>query len=199
MENSQERKHLREYREAFEKLKKTEQKRDTIATALKTVAPDSAGTASLRKSLRQLEETIARYESRLAKLESTKPLQALLTRLRQEELVAKAAKYDILSTKDAYNIGGKRDVEKVDFQFFANKGIKKQNNRELNKSILSWEANIKKHRAKIENPAKYDAEWHKKTKQQQAGLIRHWEKEIKTSEENVKEAKEELKRREFEE
>ena len=45
VENGQERKHLREYREAFEKLKKAEQKRNAIATALETVEPDSAGAA----------------------------------------------------------------------------------------------------------------------------------------------------------
>ena len=85
MENGQERKYLREYWETLEKLRKEEQKRDAIAAALKTVEPDSAGAASLRESLRQLEETITRYESRLAKLENAKPLQALLKRLRQKE------------------------------------------------------------------------------------------------------------------
>lgn len=105
MENGQERKHLREYRETFEKLKKAEQKRDAIAVALETVEPDSAGAASQRKNLRQLEETIARYETRLAKLENAKPLQALLKRLRSEGTVANAEQDGIINTNGGNKTG----------------------------------------------------------------------------------------------
>lgn len=86
-------------------------------------------------------------------------------------------------------------VEKFGFQFFANKGITKQSDKQLNKSIASWNENIAEHEAKVNNPEKFDAEWEAKTEAHKAGLIKHWEKEIKHFKENIKEATEELERR----
>ena len=92
-------------------------------------------------------------------------------------------------------INTKRPVQKVGFQFFANKGISKQNDRQLAKSISSWERHINLHKNKVENPSQYDQGWENKTEAHKAGLIRHWQHEIDTAEENIKEAIAELKRR----
>lgn len=83
----------------------------------------------------------------------------------------------------------------IGIQFFANKGIAKQTDRQLSKSISSWNSAIDLHRKKLENPAAYDAGWDSKTQIQQDGLTNHWRKEIKHFQENIDEAKAEIERR----
>jgi uncharacterized protein with gpF-like domain len=90
---------------------------------------------------------------------------------------------------------GKISSKKIGIQFFANKGIAKQNSRQLQKSIDSWSALVEEHKIRIQNPEKYDAEWNSKTDIQKAGLIKHWKKEIDTFEKDIKDAKEELAKR----
>lgn len=84
---------------------------------------------------------------------------------------------------------------KIGIQFFSNKGIAKQSDRQLMKSISSWKTNIAEHEDKIKNPAKYDQDWDSKTDVQKAGLIRHWEKEVRHFEDNIKEAEAEIVKR----
>jgi hypothetical protein len=83
----------------------------------------------------------------------------------------------------------------VGLQFFANKGIQKQNDAHLKKSIASWAENIAEHQAKIANPGKYDSEWDAKSNAHKAGLIKHWQKEIQNFQNNIDEANDELDRR----
>ena len=80
----------------------------------------------------------------------------------------------------------------MNFQFFANKSIAKQSDKQLKKSIASWNANIEEHKDKVQNPEKYDRDWNSKTDEQKAGLVKHWEKEIRHFEANVKDAEAEL-------
>lgn len=44
----------------------------------------------------------------------------------------------------------------IGFQFFANKGLAKQNTKQLQKSIASWKEHIELHRKKVANPSAYD-------------------------------------------
>lgn len=83
----------------------------------------------------------------------------------------------------------------VGIQFFANKGITKQSDRQLEKSISSWKANIDRHLEKVKNPEIYDAGWSSKDERQKTGLINHWKKEIRTSENNINDAEAELEKR----
>ena len=83
----------------------------------------------------------------------------------------------------------------MNFQFFANKSIAKQSDKQLKKSIASWNANIEEHKDKVQNPEKYDRDWNSKTDEQKAGLVKHWEKEIRHFEANVKDAEAELEER----
>lgn len=83
----------------------------------------------------------------------------------------------------------------VGIQFFANKGITKQSDRQLEKSISSWKANIDLHLEKVKNPEIYDAGWSSKDERQKTGLINHWKKEIRTSENNINDAEAELEKR----
>lgn len=83
----------------------------------------------------------------------------------------------------------------IGLQFFANRSIKKQSDVQLTKSISSWEKNIQTHQNKILHPEEYDQGWGAKTDIQKQGLINHWKKEIKYFEQNINEAREELKGR----
>lgn len=98
------------------------------------------------------------------------------------------------STKDGI-IESKKSGMLIDVQFFGNKGIGKQTDKELKKSLNSWQKRVNEHRLKIENPEKYDSGWHDKSDRHKAGLIKHWEKEIQTFEKNIEQAKHELKKR----
>lgn len=83
----------------------------------------------------------------------------------------------------------------VGIQFFANKGMTKQSDRQLEKSISSWKSNIDQHLEKVKNPEIYDAGWSSKDERQRTGLINHWKKEIRTSENNINDAEAELEKR----
>lgn len=83
----------------------------------------------------------------------------------------------------------------VGIQFFANKGILKQTDAHLKKSIASWSENIAEHQAKIADPRKYDFEWDAKSDAHKAGLIKHWQREIQNFQNNINEANAELGRR----
>ena len=83
----------------------------------------------------------------------------------------------------------------VGVQFFANKGILKQSDAQLKKSIASWTENIAEHQAKIADPGKFDSEWDAKSDAHKAGLIKHWQREIQNFQKNIKEAEDELDRR----
>lgn len=106
--------------------------------------------------------------------------------IKSAESIENSGKNGIIKEKKSLEIG---------FQFFANKGIYKQNNRELEKSVASWKRHIELHKRKVANPDQYDSGWDSKTEAHKAGLIKHWQHEIKTAEENVKDALEELKKR----
>ena len=110
----------------------------------------------------------------------------------------KAAEKSDLPLENAVKNGiiKERDTTKgIGIQYFANKGIAKQNDKQLQKSIGSWKANVEKHKDKVNNPSKYDKDWDSKDERQKAGLVKHWEKEIRYSEENIKEAEAELAKR----
>jgi hypothetical protein len=84
---------------------------------------------------------------------------------------------------------------KIDIQFFANKSIQKQSSRTLKKSISSWQDRMEEHTLWLSNPQLHDAHWEEKTSQHQAGLLKHWQHEIDTFKNNLKEAEAELKKR----
>jgi hypothetical protein len=81
-------------------------------------------------------------------------------------------------------------------QFFANKSIAKQKDKQLRKSIASWTANVEEHQDRIANPEKYYPDWDRFDERYRSGLIRHWNSEIKIFNKDIQEANEELQRRE---
>ena len=100
------------------------------------------------------------------------------------------------ATKSLENGGESGKIEIQGLQFFANKGITRQNDKQLRRSIDSWTARAQEHSAKIENPQKYYPEWDTMDERYRSGLIRHWNTEIQTFNKDIKEAMEELERRE---
>lgn len=99
----------------------------------------------------------------------------------------KSGKSGIIKEKDT--------ARGIGVQFFANKGILKQSEAHLKKSIASWSENISEHQAKIADPRKYDPDWDNKSDAHKAGLIKHWQKEIKNFQNNINEANDELDKR----
>lgn len=99
--------------------------------------------------------------------------------------------------KAAKTIENSENNGKIDLglQFFANKSIAKQKDKQILKSIESWKANVVEHKDKIANPKKYYSDWDSMDERYKAGLIRHWEKEVRTFEKDIKEANDELERR----
>lgn len=89
----------------------------------------------------------------------------------------------------------KSGTMRVDIQFFANKSIAKQTDKQLGKSIASWKENVELHEAKIKNPENYVQDWNSLSDLQKNGLIRHWKKEIHYFKENVNDAEAELIKR----
>ena len=96
--------------------------------------------------------------------------------------------------KSIENIG-KSGIMDIGIQFFANKGIQKQTDKQLQKSIKSWQEVVDTHKDKVNNPAKYDKDWDNKDDTHKAGLLNHWRKEIRYTEKNIEEAENELKKR----
>lgn len=83
----------------------------------------------------------------------------------------------------------------LDLQMFAEKDLKKQRLSSLEKGIESLEAKIHLHEDKIKNPGKYVGGWEQKSKQEQDGIKRHWEKEINTFKKGISERTKEIDNR----
>ena len=83
----------------------------------------------------------------------------------------------------------------IGIQFFANKSIQKQSDRELRKSMSSWKSRLAEHTAWLSNPKLHDQYWDEKTPRHKAGLLKHWQHEIENFKNNLKEAEDELKKR----
>lgn len=107
----------------------------------------------------------------------------------------KTWKKSLENSGNGATIKEKNTAKGIGIQFFANKGILKQSDTHLKKSIVSWTENIAEHQAKIADPGKFDSEWDAKSDAHKAGLIRHWQKEIQNFQNNIKEANDELDKR----
>jgi len=98
------------------------------------------------------------------------------------------------------NSGGNGTIEsrtplKISMQFFGNKNIEKLSNRELKKSIDSWQKKAKEHKEYIQNPYPHCPDWDSYDPRRQEGLKKHWRKEIRNFENDIQAATEELKKR----
>ena len=101
----------------------------------------------------------------------------------EQKTIEKSEDGDIITTKG------------IGIQFFANKSIQKQSNRELRKSMNSWESRLAEHTEWLSNPKLHDQYWDEKTPQHKAGLLKHWQHEIENFKNNLKDAEDELRKR----
>ena len=113
---------------------------------------------------------------------------------RSQAAKARAAAKKVQKSVAKYSESG-TIKKKIDIQFFANKSIQKQSSRSLKKSMASWQDRMAEHTLWLSNPRLHDSHWDEKTPQHQAGLLRHWQHEIDTFKNNLKDAETELKKR----
>lgn len=84
---------------------------------------------------------------------------------------------------------------KINLQLFAI-DYSKYSDKGLRTSIRSHLRQIEEHRRKIADPEVYVTDYHLRSEQYQAGIIRHWKMEIVNFEKQLEMARDELKRRE---
>lgn len=83
----------------------------------------------------------------------------------------------------------------LNLQFFAESDIKNQSSKSLKHGIMSLNKRIAEHEGHIKNPKNYISNWDEYDEVYKEGLVKHWEKEIKTFKTSIKEREKELKRR----
>lgn len=94
---------------------------------------------------------------------------------------------------DKISITGDRDA--LDLQFFAERDINRQSSKSLRNGIKSYGKKIAEHERYIKNPESHCSDWNEKDPREQAGLIRHWNKEIENFKNAIKAREDELKKR----
>ena len=78
---------------------------------------------------------------------------------------------------------------KIGLDFFAEKGILSQTISQLKKGVRSKEKEIEIHRLKIKNPQNVYPEWNEFTEARKQREIAHWDREIKTHEQEIEDRK----------
>lgn len=101
----------------------------------------------------------------------------------------------LTENENSGNINTENERVIIGMQSFANKNIPRMSDRELQKSIDSWNQRISEHKLKIKYPEKYCDNWERFDNRYQRGLIRHWNHEINTLNNDINAARKELKRR----
>lgn len=80
-------------------------------------------------------------------------------------------------------------------QFAEEKEIGRQKTSSIKKAIKAYEKKIELHNYKIQHPEEFYNNWDQYSEKIKKGKLHHWEKEIPTFQENIRQRKEELKRR----
>ncbi len=83
----------------------------------------------------------------------------------------------------------------LDIQLFAEKDIKRQESSSLKRAIRKYKQRIEEHKQKIANPAAFVDDWENVDDRKQAGLIKHWKKEINNFQTSIDDRIAELKAR----
>jgi len=102
------------------------------------------------------------------------------------ESVDKSSKSDIIKSRDNVEIGT---------QFFAEKDISNQDSNSLKRAMRKYEKRISEHQDKVNNPEKHVPDWDNYSDAKKAGLIKHWNKEIRNFQESIDNRISELKER----
>lgn len=95
-----------------------------------------------------------------------------------------------------YDIINKRgNVFELDLQRFAEKDISRQESNSLERGIRNLTKQIEEHKRHIDFPEEYIEDWNSKSEKEKVGLIKHWNKEIRTFQTSINDRIEELKKR----
>ena len=90
---------------------------------------------------------------------------------------------------------GKDDKMRISLQFFAEKDISNQESGSLKRALRKYIDKIELHKQKIANPQAFVDGWADKDAREQAGLIKHWQKEINNFQTSIDDRIAELKKR----
>jgi len=85
-----------------------------------------------------------------------------------------------------------RSAARVKEQTMQNRRQQANRNR-IDKSIQSYEKQIRRHEDKVRNPEKYADSWKNMSSQEREGLLKHWQHEIETQRGNIRKAEERKK------
>lgn len=83
----------------------------------------------------------------------------------------------------------------LDLQYFAERDIINQDSSSLKRAIRKYNKKIDEHKDHIKNPQGYISDWNEKSEREKAGLIKHWNKEIRNFETSINDRISELKKR----
>lgn len=89
----------------------------------------------------------------------------------------------------------KTPINKIGMQFFAEKAIKKQTNKEIIDGIKSIRQVRAYHEYKIAHPWEFYPTWNEMSPREQEGRLNTWKKEIRNHTQCIEDRKEELKKR----
>lgn len=115
--------------------------------------------------------------------------------LRQTGLKRQSDREQVAKIVNRAIINARRGKMHTGIQFFAVPSFENQRDAALQKSIRSFVARIEEHQQKIADPAAYVPDWTEYAENRKEGLIRHWEKEIKTFTVQLEAAQKEAERR----
>lgn len=87
------------------------------------------------------------------------------------------------------------DLFSLDLQYFAERDIINQESNSLKRAIRKYNKHIEQHYEKINNPEKYISDWNEKSEEGKAGLIKHWNKEIRNWNTSIEDRITELRKR----
>lgn len=84
---------------------------------------------------------------------------------------------------------------KMKLQFFSEQDIYRQDSGSLKRAIRKYEKRMREHEDYLREPEKHCPDWMEKSIEEQEGLKRHWNKEIRNFKQSIKDREEELKKR----
>ena len=85
--------------------------------------------------------------------------------------------------------------EENEIEEYSERDIKNQKTESLKKGIRSYEKVIEKHKNYIENPSEHVPNWNEISERRQNGLIKHWNKEIRTAQQSIENREIEIRKR----
>lgn len=97
--------------------------------------------------------------------------------------------------KDSGIIGKDKGKLKMNLQFFAEQDIYRQESSSLKRAIRKYEKRMLEHEEYLKEPERHCKDWDKKSIEEQEGLKRHWNKEIRNFKQSIQDRIEELEKR----